>query len=147
MVLLLQHQVMGNMYQWVVTAGQGSSSNIHCPCHMLKMPFLTAKLYTFVLLLSQVINGKQRKLGQRTIAPGCHTWLGLAASSSCHSFTSFFATFQVSCPSYSCCVTHELLGSYLLFPLQSGLLFLPIPHTASLPLLSPVLFICLMLFS
>lgn len=92
---------------------------------------------------------KQRKLGQRIIAPGCHKWLGLAVSSGCHSLTRIFATFQVSCPSYSFCVTHELVGSYLLAPCSQVCFFFT--HSSHWLLASPVsrtvLFIYLMLFS
>lgn len=144
-MLLLQHQVMCTT--WVVTAGRGSSCNIHCPCHVLKMAFLTAKLDTFVVLLSQTISGEAEKAGTKDHCTRVPYMAWLSSLLRLSFLTRFFAAFQVSCPSYSCCVTHELVGSYLLRPLQSGLLFFYSFLTLTPCLSCTVLFIYLMLLS
>lgn len=113
---------------------------------MLKIAFLTAKLDTLVVLLSQTTNGKAEKAGTKDRGTRVPYMAWLSNFLRLSFLDKFFAIFQVSCPSYSCCVTHKLVGSYLLSPLQSGLLLF-YPFLTLTPCLSRLLHCFIYLFN
>lgn len=126
-----------------MTAGQGFSSNIHCPCHILQMKFLTADLNTFAVLLSQKIRGKtEEKAGTKDHCPRVPYTAWLSRFSGLSFLAKFFCCFLTSM-SPALPVPAMLYTSFR-FPtlyhfLQSGLLCFT--HSSLWLLAPPVLFI------